>query len=205
MNQWKAKVDFYNPLRNRSLRYTRDFQELKRIEAIPFFFADNFQIGGRLHKIIAGSTYLGEGITAMQTFQLRRPTKQSDDLPMDAMIRKYRTGEEPTSARGQITGDIFLLDPVTACEVDEVMGNTIAMSRGRQWIWALDQKARMKGKGKPALECMTYTMNMNFWKDRNTYGLAFKVKDNGRKIWSWDVEDAMWTEKDTLKKDRIPF
>lgn len=203
MSQWKANVDFYNPLRNRSLRYTRDFQELKRIEEIPFFFADNFQLGGRLNHILRGCPYLGEGVTAMQVFQLRRPTKQSDDLSMDAMIRKYRTGEDPLQARGQVVGEIFLLDPVTVCEVDEVMGNTLSMNRSRQWIWALDQKAKMRGKGKPAVECMTYTMNMPFWEGRNTYGLAFKIKDNGRKLWSWDVDDAMWTEKDQFNK--IPF
>ena len=100
------------------------------------------------------------------------------------MIRKLASATKKTPM-GCIHGEAFVIDPITLCELDKVMGNMSMFTRELHWIW-LEEQTNPLVKGKVSQKVWMYMKNDNFWNNRSTIARIPKER-NGKKMFEWPM------------------
>lgn len=172
---------------------TPDYLERKQEHTIPIFFYDEFRIGGEKNFMLHGMPYLGEARTVMDCFQMEQCATSGTP-----MIRKLASATKKTPM-GSVWGEAFVIDPITLCELDKVMGNTQMFVRELQWVWLLEQNNPLV-KGKVSQKVWVYMKNQDFWNNRATVSRIPKER-NGKKIFEWPMAKVQKDFNDIIPWD----
>lgn len=158
---------------------TPDYLLRKQEHTIPVFVYDEFKICGDKNFMLHGMPYLGEARTVMDCFQMEQCS--SSGTPM---IRKLASATKKTPM-GSIWGEAYVIDPITLCEMDKVMGNMTMFTRELHWVWLHEQKNPLV-KTRPNMKAWVYMKNDGFWNNRQTISRIPKER-NGKKIFEWPM------------------
>ena len=159
---------------------TPDYLDRKQEHTIPFFVYDDFKIGGQNNFVMQGMPYLGEARSVMDCFQMEQCSHTG--LPL---IRKLDRATTKTPM-GSVLGDMFVVDPITLCEMDKAVSNTKMYTRALHWFWLEDQPNVLGKKVKTSLKAWVYLKNPEFWQNRATLH-RIPVEKNGKRVYNWPV------------------
>lgn len=180
-------VSFVSAFKNRLTSWnTPDYMERKEDNHIPVMFLDNTRVGGANHSLVEKSPFLGEGITVSERYQMRESAVYDDVMFSKIDDQKWEKGKTVGSS---VVGDLFVIDPITLCEVDKFYQNTYMFQRVETWVWCLDQKSPYKNKAKCSLKVWVYLMADDFWSKKVYRITAPKTKTTkGRYVYDFDAK-----------------
>lgn len=183
----KNPVSFVSAFKSRLNSWnTPDYLARKGDNHIPMMFLDNTRIGGANHSLVEKHDFLGEGVTVSERYQMRESAVYDD--VMFAKIEDKQWVKNQTVG-SSIVGDIFVVDPITLCELDRFYQNTYMFNRIQTWVWALDQKSQFKDKSKCSMKVWVYVQNDEFWRTKVFRICAPKTKTTkGRFVYDFDAE-----------------
>lgn len=148
----------FQELAKRDNLRTPDFLDLK-LEPLSFVFVyGTLKSGGRLTDWMDDCPFLGEGTTALSSYQMR--ISDAGEFPV-----LFDTNEPAKGHRA--AGEVYVVDAKKILELDAVEANGEMFIRQQRWIWLEDQKG-IPGKPnlKPCEKCWVYLGNPTFWQGR---------------------------------------
>lgn len=95
-------------------RFTSDWNKLKEFENILVFVYDDFQQNGSFNKAFTDCHYMGEAVTVMDNFTLKR-----DDETGTRIALQKSTG---TYFSGKLCGEVYAVPPHIIQQLDEFKG-----------------------------------------------------------------------------------
>jgi gamma-glutamylcyclotransferase (GGCT)/AIG2-like uncharacterized protein YtfP len=137
---------------------TPDFLDLKG-EALQYVFVyGTLKTGGRLTGYLDDCPFLGEGTTALSSFEMKVSTPGKFPIMFDT--------KQPAKGH-RVAGEVYVVDAKKMLELDCVERNGEMYVRQQRWIWLEDQKG-VQGKPnlKPCERCWVYEGNPAYWQGR---------------------------------------
>lgn len=159
---------------------TPDFLSLKMRNSNLVFVYGTLKCGGRLHGALNNCPSLGDGRTVTTLFRMY----DTGSFPV-----VLRTGKEDQKA-APVFGEIYVVDPVTMLDLDEIEGNNYLYKREEIFVFAYDQSVPSKeGRGmiRPGVKCWTYVGMPVYWENVSSMLPVHTKYNDGKPYYDYDL------------------
>jgi len=159
-------------------RETPDFLERKLEGLIPVFVYGSLREGFHNHDVVKGNFFLGSAVTSIEKYEMREPNHGGFPLVFE------RSSDASCTTKGKINGEVYVVDPITLLNLDQLEGNGRMYTRKQQWVYLKDQQLGNKTSIRPSIFVWMYMAQPKYWEHKGHYQCANKVTE-GKRVYDW--------------------
>lgn len=155
-SRYHKECDVLAELRERKTKYSPNWLIEKHQEWHPLFVYGTLRSGGRHHKLLSGSKFLGAAWTSTIGWTLY------ESMAKEPLAKRCNTNNMNAY---RIFGEVYMISPKTLLSIDVFFKNGEVHDRVKTFAFLGDQCYETKsGPKRPSIKCNIYEYNTEFWK-----------------------------------------